>query len=92
MDEKAAGARRDDDGQIAGFAVKRVVAAVLRIVPRNLPIIDAGRIDLGEERERRRESGAGGEGKRTKEFHGGNRGWVRVEGFGERVGKRNDAR
>ena len=46
IEERAAGARREDHRKSPGFAVKRVVAAVARVAPRNLRVADAGRIGI----------------------------------------------
>src|SRR5258708_567094 len=46
IEEIAAGARRDHYREFLGFAVERVVAAVRRVVPRNLGVADAGRIGI----------------------------------------------
>jgi hypothetical protein len=46
IEEIAAGARREDYRKFLGFAVKRVVAAVRGVVPRNLRVADAGWIGI----------------------------------------------
>src|SRR5262249_46709816 len=47
MQEIPPGARRDDDRKFPGRAIKGVVAAIGRVVPRNLRIADAGWIRIG---------------------------------------------
>src|SRR5260221_306748 len=46
IEEIAAGARCNHYSEFLGFAVERVVAAVRRVVPRNLGVADAGRIGI----------------------------------------------
>lgn len=46
MEEIASRARCGDDRKIAGFAVKRIIAAVFSVVPGNLRIADAGQIGI----------------------------------------------
>src|SRR6266436_2338010 len=46
IEEIAAGARGHDHRKFLGFAVKRVVPAIGRLVPRNLGVADAGRIGI----------------------------------------------